>query len=169
MSDWQIRPMVETDWPAVSAIYLQGMQTGNATFQQQAPVWADWNRGHLAELRYVAEGKGHAVLGWVAVSPYSARPVYRGVAEVSIYVAEAARAGGVGSALLNHLVTESEHLGFWTLYAGIFPENAGSVRLHEKSGFRLVGRRERLGVLNGVWRDVCLYERRSAVAGLQNG
>lgn len=166
MGKWQIRPMAETDWPAVRAIYLQGMQTGNATFQQQAPAWEDWNRGHLGELRYVAEGKdGAGVLGWVAVSPYSGRPVYRGVAEVSIYVANAARTRGAGSTLLNHLVTESEKLGFWTLYAGIFPENTGSVRLHEKNGFRLVGRRERLGMLNGAWRDVCLYERRSSVAG----
>ena len=166
MDRWQIREMTETDWPAVRAIYLQGMQTGNATFQQQAPAWTDWDLGHLADLRYVAEEAGNALSGWVAVSPYSSRPVYRGVAEVSIYVADEARDEGVGSALMNRLVVESERLDYWTLYAGIFPENAGSIRLHEKHGFRLIGRRERMGKLNGIWRDVCLYERRSRVAGM---
>jgi len=99
------------------------------------------------------------------VSPYSSRPVYRGVVELSIYVSSRAQRSGVGDALMQHLVEQSELLGFWTLYTGIFPENAGSVRLHQKHGFQLVGRRERIGQLRGVWRDVCLYERRSKVAG----
>jgi len=166
MEKHNIRAMTEADWPEVSSIYAQGMQTGNATFQQQVPDWAQWNHGHLPDLRYVADCGAGKLLGWVAVSPYSARPVYRGVVEISVYVAADARATGIGGALLAHLISESERLDYWTLYAGIFPENTASIRLHESCGFRLVGRRERLGRLNGIWRDVCLYERRSAVAGM---
>lgn len=161
--------MTEADWPAVSSIYAQGMLTGNATFQQEVPDWERWNHGHLPDLRYVADSAAGKLLGWVAVSPCSARPVYRGVVEISVYVAADARGTGVGSALLAHLIGESERLDYWTLNASIFPENTASIRLHEKCGFRRVGRRERLGRLNGVWRDVYLYERRSAVAGMAPG
>jgi phosphinothricin acetyltransferase len=160
-----IHKMLDTDWPEVSTIYFEGMRGGNATFQQQLPAWEDWNRGHLQDLRFVAVDAHNTVLGWVAVSPYSSRPVYRGVVELSIYVSSRAQRSGVGDALMRHMVEQSESLGFWTLYTGIFPENVGSVRLHQKHGFQLVGRRERIGQFRGVWRDVCLHERRSKVAG----
>ena len=148
------------DWPAVRAIYEEGIATGDATFETLAPSWEEWDAAHLPEHRLVARSEG-TVLGWAALAPVSDRCVYRFVAEVSVYVAAAARGRGVGTALLDALVRASEGAGIWTLQAGIFPENAGSVALHERCGFRVVGRRERLGALHGVWRDVLLLERRS--------
>jgi L-amino acid N-acyltransferase YncA len=149
------------DWPAVRAIYEQGIATRQATFETDVPAWAAWDAAHLP-LRLVAR-EGGAVVGWAALSPSSSRPVYAGVAWASTYVADGARGRGIGHALLSALVERSEAEGFWTLQAGVFPENAPSVRLHESCGFRLVGVRERLGQLDGVWRDVLLFERRSPV------
>ncbi len=160
-----IEPMQPDDWPAVRAIYLEGIATGNATFERTAPDWDQWNAGHLAGVRFVARSGGGDVLGWSALSGVSSRCVYAGVAEVSIYVAESARGRGVGKKLMARLIAESEAAGIWTLQAGIFPENAASIGLHERAGFRMVGTRERLGEMNGRWRDVVLMERRSAVAG----
>lgn len=157
----ELEPMVAADWPVVRAIYLEGIATGNATFQKTAPEWAEWDVGHLPHCRLVARRDGK-VAGWAALSRISARSVYAGVAEVSVYVAEQSRGQGVGRMLLGGLVAESERHGIWTLQAGIFPENEGSVALHQGLGFRVVGVRERLGCMDGRWRDVVLMERRSA-------
>lgn len=153
------------DWPQVCAIYLEGIATGNATFQTEAPLWEAWDAGHLPQPRLVARN-GDCVLGWAALSRVSARPVYAGVMEVSIYIGEAARRQGVGRALLSMLIVASEAIGIWTLQAGIFPENEASLILHQKCGFRIVGWRERMGQLHGVWRDVLLLERRSQTVGV---
>lgn len=155
-----IRPLLLADWPAVQRIYAEGIATGNATFEQAAPEWEEWDAGKLPRPRLVAEAAG-AVWGWAALSPTSKRYVYRGVAEVSVYVAAAARGQGVGRALLAALVEGSEAAGIWTLQAGIFPENGVSIHLHQQCGFRVVGRREKIGQMHGVWRDVLLMERRS--------
>jgi L-amino acid N-acyltransferase YncA len=159
-----IAAMLPADWPVVRAIYCEGIATGNATFEVEAPDWEFWDAHHLSACRLVARVAG-VVVGWAALSPVSSRAVYRGVAEVSIYVAAAARGGGVGKALLGALVAAAEQAGLWTLQAGIFPENLASIALHTACGFRIVGRRERLGCLQGVWRDVMLLERRSQAAG----
>ncbi|MEZ4413611.1 MAG: N-acetyltransferase family protein [Gemmatimonadales bacterium] len=160
-----LRAMTPGDFPSVAAIYREGIATGHATFRTEAPTWEEWNGGHLAHSRLVAVD-GEQVLGWAALSGVSDRCVYGGVAEVQVYVAAAARGKGVGLALLTELSAESERHGIWTLQAGIFPENAASVALHERAGYRLVGRRERLGQMaSGVWRDVLLLERRSPVVG----
>ena len=161
----QIAPMTEQDWPAVREIFLQGIATGNATFEQAAPEWKEWSERHLPSCRLVARLENR-IVGWAALSPVSSRCVYGGVAEVSIYVAEGARGCGVGRQLLDALVNASEQSGIWTLQAGIFPENEASIHLHQEAGFRIVGRRERLGCMNGQWRDIVLMERRSAVVGL---
>jgi phosphinothricin acetyltransferase len=163
--------MVAADWPAVRAVYAEGIATGDATFEVAAPSWEAWDAGHVAEHRLVALADDAVtadvvaptgILGWAACSPVSDRCVYAGVLEVSVYVAAAARGRGAGSALLGALVASTEAAGVWTLQAGIFPENAASVALHRRHGFRVVGTRERLGQLDGVWRDVLLLERRSA-------
>jgi L-amino acid N-acyltransferase YncA len=154
------------DWPQVRAIYLEGIATGQATFEQHAPEWEAWDRKHLPACRFVASDGAGRVAGWAALTPYSARAVYVGVAEVSVYIAAAARGQGVGRRLLAALVEASEAVGIWTLQAGVFPENMASVRLHESCGFRLVGRRQRIGQLHGVWRDVLLLERRSLTVGI---
>jgi L-amino acid N-acyltransferase YncA len=159
-----VEPMRPDDWPAVRAIYLEGIATGNATFEQTPPAWETWNAGHLPTARIVARLDGD-LLGWAALSGVSSRCVYAGVAEVSVYVAERARGRGVGSKLMARLIADSEAQGIWTLQAGIFPENVASIALHERAGFRVVGHRERLGQMKGRWRDVVLLERRSAVAG----
>jgi phosphinothricin acetyltransferase len=153
-------PMLRDHWIDVRAIYLEGIATGDATFQQVAPDWDEWDAGHLPACRLVALGEA-GVVGWAALSAVSRRPVYAGVAEVSVYVAEQARRRGAGRTLLAQLIRQSEQAGFWTLQAGIFPENVASIALHKSQGFRLVGIRERLGQMNGRWRDVCLMERRS--------
>jgi phosphinothricin acetyltransferase len=160
------RPLTRADWPAVRAIYEEGIATGNATFEQEPPSWEAWDRSHLAACRLVAEHAGR-VVGWAALSGVSDRCVYGGVAEVSVYVAAAARGQGVGRALLQALVDESERRGLWTLQAGVFPENLASVRIHERCGFRVVGRRVKLGRLRDRWRDVLLLERRSETAGVE--
>ena len=157
--------MAPADWSPVRAVYLEGIATGNATFETEAPQWELWDAAHSAVCRLVAEN-ADAVLGFAALSPVSARKVYAGVAEVSVYVSAQARGAGVGGALLRELVRASEAAGFWTLQAGIFPENHASLRLVAKCGFRVLGVRQRVGCLGGRWRDVVLLERRSATAGV---
>ena len=153
-------------WPAVKAIYEEGIATGHATFQTEAPEWGDWVRGHLPHSRLVIVTDADEVAGWAALSPVSGRAVYAGVAEVSVYVAAGFRGRRAGLLLLRALVEESERQGIWTLQAGIFPENVPSLRIHEHCGFRQVGFRERIGAMDGVWRDTVLLERRSGVVGL---
>lgn len=148
------------DWPRIAAIYEAGIATRNATFETEVPSQAEWDAGHLEEHRLVAT-EDDRVVGWVALSGYSDRCCYRGVAEVSVYVDPEAQGKGIGRALLEQAVAESEAAGIWTLQAGIFPENEASLALHRRCGFRVVGRRERIGQLDGVWRDVVLLERRS--------
>jgi phosphinothricin acetyltransferase len=148
------------DWEQVRAIYLEGIRSGHSTFETEAPSWEKWDEGHLQIARLVMRD-GETVLGWAALSPVSKREVYRGVAEVTVYVSESARGQGIGRALLEALIAEAEKNGLWTLQASIFPENVASVQLHLRCGFREVGRRERIAMLNGVWRDTLLFERRS--------
>lgn len=161
---YQIEPMAAADWEQVRGIYLQGIETGNATFEIDAPSWERWDHGHLRQCRLVAR-VGKQIYGWVALSPVSARAVYSGVAEVSIYVAEEARGQRVGQTLLQSLISEAERTGLWTLQAGVFPENYRSLALLERNGFRRLGVREKIGKLGNTWRDVVLLERRSRVAG----
>lgn len=160
----RIEALSPADWEEVRGIYLDGIATGHATFETEAPSWEAWDAAHRVDCRLVARESG-AVTGWAALSPVSGRCVYRGVAEVSVYVAAAARGRGVGRLLLQALVEMSERAGIWTLQAGIFPENVASLAAHRACGFREVGRRERLGRLQGVWRDVLLLERRSRSVG----
>lgn len=160
-----IGAMQPTNWESVRAIYQEGIATGNATFETDAPDWQQWDEKHLQECRLVASVEDH-VVGWAALSPVSSRCVYRGVAEVSIYIAASARGQGIGKALLRALVDESEAAGIWTLQAGIFPENVASVALHKALGFREVGIRKHIGKMGGTWRDVLLMERRSEVIGV---
>ena len=154
------------DWDQVRSIYLEGIETGQATFETEAPDWEKWDAGHLHVCRWVARAD-EVVLGWAVLSPVSSRPVYAGVAESSLYVRENLRGLGVGRALLEALVKCSESHGIWTLQAGIMAENESSLALHRKCGFREVGSRERIGQLNGVWRNVILLERRSQVVGAE--
>jgi L-amino acid N-acyltransferase YncA len=154
------RALRPQDWPDVFRVYEEGMLTGNATFETQLPSWEEWDAGHLAEHRLVVT-LDDAVVGWAALSPYSDRECYRGVAEESIYIAERVRGLGFGRELLGALIASTEAAGIWTLQAGIFPENEASIALHVALGFRVVGVRERLGRSRGVWRDVVLLERRS--------
>ena len=159
-----IEEMKPQDWKAVRSIYRDGIATKNATFEAEAPGWDIWDGNHLDFCRFVVRFKGE-VVGWAALSPISKRQVYSGVAEVSVYLAESVRGKGIGKVLLKKLVNASEKAGIWTLQGGIFPENEASIALHKACGFRIVGRRDRLGRMDGVWRDVVLMERRSTVAG----
>lgn len=160
-----IEPMQPGDWDAVATIYAQGLAAGNATFETSVPSWEKWDAAHLPNCRLVMRD-GERILGWAALSPVSNRCVYAGVAEISVYVAKDARGQGVGHSLLNALIEASETGGIWMLQAGIFPENPASIALHVACGFRAVGIRERLGQLNGAWRDVALMERRSEKVGV---
>ena len=165
MPTLEIVPMTEREWKAVREIYLQGIATGNATFEQSVPEYVEWDERHLSTCRLIARWN-EKVLGWAALSRVSSRRVYEGVAEVSIYIAEEVRGRGIGRKLLGALVEASEQNGIWTLQAGIFAENAVSIRLHQQAGFRIVGTREKIGRLDGRWRDTVLMERRSAVVGV---
>jgi len=158
--DVTIDAMSPEDWPAVRAVFVEGIAAGNATFETEAPEWEVWDTAHLPAPRLVARAEG-VVVGWAALSPVSRRRCYAGVAEVSIYLAESARGRGVGRALLDALVAASEAAGIWTLQAVVFPGNPASIRLNEACGFRLVGRRERIARLRGEWLDTLLFERRS--------
>jgi L-amino acid N-acyltransferase YncA len=174
---YPILPMPSDLWPAVCEIYREGVATGNATFETELPDWEKWDAGHRKDCRLVALEpfkkdsefviplERLTVVGWAALSPVSTRRVYRGVAEVSVYVAAVARGRGVGKALLQALVQESETNEIWTLQAGIFPENTASIALHQSCGFRKVGVRHRIGKLGGNWKDVMLLERRSTTVG----
>jgi len=163
-SDLRISPMLPEHWPHVEHIYVEGIATGNATFETESPGWESWDAKHHRHSRLVAV-EGDRLMGWAALSPVSTRRVYAGVAEVSLYVAEVARGKGVGRMLLAGVVEQAERNGIWTLQAGIFPENGASIALHKAFGFREVGMRERIGQLRGVWRDVVLLERRRRDAG----
>jgi L-amino acid N-acyltransferase YncA len=165
MQSFEIEPMTQEHWEAVREIYLEGIATGNATFETSVPGWKEWDERHLTTCRLIARSENR-ILGWAALSPVSSRCVYGGVAEVSIYVAQEARGRGIGRRLLAALVEASEQNGIWTLQAGIFQENAASIQLHQQAGFRIVGVRQRLGCLDGKWRDIVLMERRSAVVGM---
>jgi L-amino acid N-acyltransferase YncA len=177
--DYPVIPMLPNFWPAVHEIYREGIATGNATFETDAPDWEKWDSSHRKDCRLVAlepfdEDRADlliphgqlTVLGWAALASVSARRVYAGVAEVSVYVSAAARGRGVGKALLEALVQESEVHGIWTLQAGIFPENIASLALHKSCGFRKVGVRRHIAKLSGAWRDVLLLERRSTRIGI---
>jgi L-amino acid N-acyltransferase YncA len=155
-----ILPLLSKHWPAVKAIYEGGLATGNASFQTSAPGWEEWDAAHLRHSRLIAIN-GDSILGWAALTPVSDRCVYAGVAEVSIYIDNNSRGQGIGKALLQALISESEKNGLWTLQAGIFPEKTPSLQLHAKAGFRTIGTREKIGQMNGVWRDTVLLERRS--------
>ncbi|MET0626146.1 MAG: N-acetyltransferase family protein [Pyrinomonadaceae bacterium] len=161
----KIEKMLARHWEEVRAVYLEGLETGDATFETDAPDWERWDASHLPCCRLVALSEG-SVAGWAALSRVSAREVYAGVAEVSVYVGRGFRGRGVGRALLEALVRESEAEGVWTLQASVFPENVASVGLHLSCGFREVGRRERVGRLAWRWRDTLLLERRSRTVGV---
>lgn len=160
MPNLNIEPLGPTDWPDVRTIYEQGIASGNATFETDLPDWDRWNAAHAVECRFVARD-GDRIVGWAALSPVSNRPVYRGVAEVSVYVSADTRGRGVGRRLLTALIACAEAAGYWTLQASVFPENEATIRLHGSLGFREVGRRERIGWHHGEWRDTLLLERRS--------
>jgi phosphinothricin acetyltransferase len=161
-----ITALLSEHWPAVKTIYEQGIATGQATFQTSAPTWEEWNTSHLDHSRLVAL-EDEEVIGWAALTPVSGRCVYAGVAEVSIYIAPAHRGKKIGEILLKALVDSSEKHNIWTLQAGLFSENPASLKIHENSGFRIVGYREKIGRQNGVWRDTLLLERRSRKVGIQ--
>ncbi len=163
--EYKLGPMVEGDWKAVRAIYLDGIATGQATFETTAPDLTTWNQNHLPSCRMVVRLEGQ-VIGWAALSPVSRRAAYAGVAEVSVYVAAASQGQGVGKALLQELISASERTGIWTLQSGIFSENLASLAIHKACGFRKLGFRERVAQLEGVWRDTLLLERRSRIIGV---
>jgi len=159
-----IEPMQPHYWSQVREIYLQGIATGNATFEISAPSFAVWDKKHFPFARLVAR-RGDTIAGWAALSPVSERCCYAGVGDLSVYVAADSRGAGLGRKLLQALIEESERNGIWTLQAGIFPENAASLAVHAGCDFRVVGRRERIGKMKDTWRDVLLLERRSTIVG----
>ncbi len=163
--DISFRPMTPGDWYAVANIYKEGIDTGNATFTPETPTWEEWNADHLEPCRIVAEADNN-IVGWAALLPVSNRDVFRGVAELSIYIANNYKNKQVGSGLMKQVIAQSEKNGFWLLQSGIFPENKASIHLHEKSGFRIVGYREKIGEMNGIWRDIVFMERRSKITGI---
>ena len=159
-----IRPLHPEDWLAVEAIWTEGIDTRDATFETETPAWSSFDASRHPDHRHVAL-LDDRVVGWATLSPVSRRPCYAGVAENSVYVTSDARNQGVGLALMEALVTKADASGIWTIQTSVFPENAASVRLHERVGFRVVGRRERIAQLDGVWRDTLFLERRSPVVG----
>lgn len=163
--DYIINEMKPIDWQQVSEIYMAGIKTELATFQQDVPTFEEWDKGHSKNCRFVARA-GEKLLGWVALSPVSGRCVYAGVAEVSIYIDANHKGKGIGTALLKEVIKRSEEEGYWTLQSGIIKENTASRELHKKCGFREIGYRERVGkMFNGKWHDVVLVERRSNIVG----
>lgn len=160
----EIVEMTPEHWEDVKDIYLQGIATKNATLQTDAPTWEVWDKEHLASLRFVSI-IDNILAGWAALTPVSGRCVYAGVSEVSVYIHKDYRGKGVGAGLLGRLISDSEKHNIWTLQSGIFPENVASIGLHEKFGFRTVGYREKIGKMDGVWRNVVLMERRSSIVG----
>ncbi len=161
----KIEKLTEKHWPQVSFIYQSGLATGNANFSSQIPDWRQWDASHVKNCRLIATEDGH-VLGWAALTAIADSCVFAGVAEISIYIAEEWRGKGVGKILLKELIQQSEANNFWTLEARVFAENAASIKIHIDNGFRIVGSRERIGKLNGVWRDTILLERRSVTVGI---
>ena len=161
----EIISLLPEHWSAVKTIYEQGIATGHATFQTSAPAWEEWNSAHLAHSRLVALEDGQ-VIGWAALTPVSGRCVYAGVAEVSVYIAPGHRGKKIGETLLKALISNSERHDIWTLQAGIFPENAASLKIHKNCGFRQIGYREKIGKMDGIWRDTIQLERRSRVVGV---
>ena len=165
MNEIKIERMTVKSWPDVARIYESGIATKNATFQTEAPDWDSWNNAHRLDCRLVAM-IDEKIVGWVALSNVSSRCVYAGVSEVSIYVDSDYRGKGIGNNLMETLIQESEANGIWTLQAGIFPENIGSLKLHHNHGFRTIGIKERLGKMENKWRDVAQLERRSKIVGI---
>ncbi len=161
----EIKSITKDNFPEVMEIYIQGLETQIATFQNDTPIWEDWNKGHLDFCR-ISIFDNNKMLGWTALTPVSSRCVYAGVAEVSIYICKEERGKGIGKILLTELIRRSEENGIWTLQSGIFAENESSIKLHEKCGFRIVGYREKIGKKNGVWKDNVLMERRSKTIGI---
>ncbi|MGW3610436.1 MULTISPECIES: N-acetyltransferase family protein [unclassified Micromonospora] len=161
MADISVRPLRDADADRVLAIYQSGLDAGNASFETTAPTWAAFNAAKLPEHRFVATDGNDTVIGWIAVAPFSGRAVYAGVVEHSVYVDPAAQGRGVARLLLDTLIASTEAAGIWTIQSGVFPENAASLTLHERAGFRVIGVRERVGRHHGRWRDVVLLERRS--------
>ncbi|MDP5060979.1 MAG: GNAT family N-acetyltransferase [Maribacter sp.] len=165
MNDITTRTMLATDWESVANIYKQGIDTGMATFETNVPTFEAWDKAHMSTCRFVAESTSE-IMGWVALSPVSSRCVYGGVAEISVYISENSRGKGLGKLLLEHVISASEQEGIWTLQSGIFPTNYGSIKIHEATGFRKIGKRERVGKLHGKWVDNVLFERRSSIVGI---
>ena len=164
--EYNIEEMKSTDWEQVKNIYLEGIKTGIATFQTEAPTWENWDKGHLNICRFVARS-ANDILGWIALSPTSSRDCYKGVVEISIYVGEKYKMYGIGTTLLTNLIKQSEENGIWTLYCAIIRENTASIAMHKKCGFREIGVREKVAKMdNGIWHDVVLMERRSKVVGI---
>jgi len=156
-----------TQYNAVREIYEQGIATGNATFQTEAPTWEEWDKSHLPTCRLVALDDNDKVIGWAALTPVSGRCVYAGVAEVSVYIHLQHQGKGIGKKLMEELIRQSEENNLWTLQAGIFPENRASLKIHEQLGFRKIGYREKIGKMKNIWRDTVLLERRSAKVGVE--
>ncbi|MCW3089069.1 MAG: N-acetyltransferase [Ferruginibacter sp.] len=161
----EITEMTPHHWQAVKDIYAEGITTGNATFQSSVPTWEEWDAAHEKTCRLILIDNNE-VLGWAALTPVSGRCVYAGVGEVSVYVSSKWGGRGLGKKLLTALVEESERHKFWTLQAGIFPENKASLKIHEAAGFRIIGIREKIGQMNNTWRDTVLLERRSKIVGI---
>ncbi|MDX5481445.1 MAG: N-acetyltransferase family protein [Hymenobacteraceae bacterium] len=161
----EIKKMLPEHAGAVLKIYTEGLATGQATFNTEVPSWQEWDKGHLRHSRLVVLTDS-SVLGWAALSPVSSRYCYRGVAEFSIYIGSESRGKGVGNLLMQRLIEESEANGIWTLHSSTFPENAASINLQKKHGFREIGYREKISWLNGQWRDTVLLERRSRKVGI---
>ncbi|TDT46663.1 phosphinothricin acetyltransferase [Maribacter spongiicola] len=160
-----IRTMLPTDWEFVANIYKEGIDTGMATFETKVPTYEAWDKAHMSTCRFVAESNTE-IMGWVALSPVSNRCVYGGVAEISVYISKKSRGKGLGRSLLEHVISASEQEGIWTLQSGIFPTNYSSIKVHEATGFRMIGKRERVGKLHGKWIDNVLFEKRSSVVGI---
>ena len=165
MKEISIVSMTKEAWPEVARIYEAGIATQNATFQTEAPTWEYWDKAHRPDCQLIAFANDK-IVGWAALSPVSARSVYAGVAEVSIYVDNNQRGLGIGSLLMKKLIEESERNGIWTLQSGIFPENIASIKLHQKHDFRISGIKERIGKMNNTWRDIAMLERRSKTVGI---